>query len=96
MEHLIKSYRKDELQANFKNHPVDITKKIKEIIKQSSAENRYKVVSYFRSLDDSKDCENSEDKIITLIDVEDSKSITKEDSVEKVNNIFQIFFSQFN
>lgn len=91
MEHLIQGYGKDELQANFKQHRIDskqIRSKIREATKQASTENRYKVVNYFRSLDNSSD-ENSEKKVPTVvIDVEDSKSIAKRDSIGKVNNIF--------
>lgn len=91
MEHLIQGYGKDELRANFKQHPIDtkqILSKIREATKQASAENRYKVVNYFRSLDNSSG-ENSEKKVPTVvIDVEDSKSIARRDSIGKVNNIF--------
>lgn len=90
MEHLIQSYGKDELQANFKQHHIDskqILSKLREATKQASAKNRYKVVNCFRSLDNSNS-ENSEKNVLTVvIDVEDSKSIAKRDSIGKVNNI---------
>lgn len=71
-----------------KQHFTDVLNKIRETTKQASAENRYKVVNCFRSLDNSN-AENSEETVV--IDVEDSKSITKKDSVEKVNDIFWLF-----
>ena len=72
---------------HLKRHFTDVLNKIRETTKQASAENRYKVVNCFRSLDNSN-TENSEETVVTVIDVEDSKSITKKDSVEKVNDIF--------
>lgn len=91
MENLIQGYGKDELQANFKQHHIDakqILSKIREATKQASAKNRYKVVNCFRSLDNSNS-ENAEKNVTTvLIDVEDSKSIAKRNSIGKVNNIF--------
>lgn len=91
MEHLIQGYGKDELQADFKQHHIDskqILSKIREATRQASAKNRYKVVNRFRSLDNSNS-ENAEKNVSTVvIDVEDSKSIAKRQSIGKVNNIF--------
>ncbi|XP_060815632.1 probable RNA polymerase II nuclear localization protein SLC7A6OS [Bombus pascuorum] len=96
VEHLIQGYGKDELQANFKQHHIDlkqILSKIREATKQASAKNRYKVVNCFRSLDND---ENSEKKVKTVvIDVEDSKSIAKRDSIGKDDNyVYDLYYVQ--
>ncbi|XP_071876252.1 female sterile (2) ltoPP43 [Bombus fervidus] len=98
VEHLIQGYGKDELQANFKQHHIDskqILSKIREATKQASAINRYKVVNCFRSLDNSN-VENSEKKVKTVvIDVEDSKSIAKRDSIGKDDNyVYDLYYVQ--
>lgn len=98
VEHLIQSYGKDELQANFKQHHIDskqILSKLREATKQASAKNRYKVVNCFRSLDNSNS-ENSEKNVPTVvIDVEDSKSIAKRDSIEKDDNyVYDLYYVQ--
>ncbi|XP_050580057.1 probable RNA polymerase II nuclear localization protein SLC7A6OS [Bombus affinis] len=98
VEHLIQSYGKDELQANFKQHHIDskqILSKLREATKQASAKNRYKVVNCFRSLDNSNS-ENSEKNVPTVvIDVEDSKSIAKRDSIGKDDNyVYDLYYVQ--
>ncbi|XP_033348767.1 probable RNA polymerase II nuclear localization protein SLC7A6OS [Bombus vosnesenskii] len=98
VEHLIQGYGKDELRANFKQHPIDtkqILSKIREATKLASAENRYKVVNYFRSLDNSSG-ENSEKRVPTVvIDVEDSKSIARRDSIGKDDNyVYDLYYVQ--
>ncbi|XP_043252571.1 probable RNA polymerase II nuclear localization protein SLC7A6OS [Colletes gigas] len=70
VEHIIQALKKDELKANFKHHSVDILKKAREKTKQASANNRYKVINCIRSLDNSGPKE-LEDKVMTVIDVED-------------------------
>ncbi|CAL7935924.1 unnamed protein product [Xylocopa violacea] len=91
VEHIIRICEKDDLKANFKQHPVDIINKMRDATKQASAENRYKVVNCFRSLNNSN-VEDSEEKAITVIDVEDSKSIAK-DSVEKDDSyVYDLYY----
>lgn len=94
VEHIIHNYGKDELKANFKQHPVDILNKARETTKQASAENRYKVVNLFRSLDNSNH-EDVEEKCTTVIDIEDSRTIAKEDSPEKDDNyVYDLYYAQ--
>lgn len=90
VDHLIQNYRKDELQTYFKQHPIDIINKVREITKQTSVENRYKVINCFRSLNN---IESSEEKVMTVIDVEDSISIEKKDSLEKDDNyVYDLYY----
>nr|XP_034176580.1 probable RNA polymerase II nuclear localization protein SLC7A6OS [Osmia lignaria] len=92
--HLIQTYGKDELKENFKQHPVDILNKVRETTKQASAENRYKVVNYFRSLDDAN-LKEFENKGMTVIDLEDSKSMAKQDPVEKDDSyVYDLYYVQ--
>lgn len=91
--HIIQTYGKDELKENFKQHPVDILNKARETVKQASIENRYKVVNCFRSLDSSNH-EDPEENTVTVIDVEDSKSMAK-DSIEKDDNyVYDLYYVQ--
>ncbi|XP_043510498.1 probable RNA polymerase II nuclear localization protein SLC7A6OS [Frieseomelitta varia] len=93
VEHLIQTYAKNEGRMHSKQHFTDVLNKIRETTKQASAENRYKVVNCFRSLDNSN-AENSEETVVTVIDVEDSKSIIK-DSVEKDDNyVYDLYYVQ--
>ncbi|CAK9799134.1 Probable RNA polymerase II nuclear localization protein SLC7A6OS [Anthophora quadrimaculata] len=94
VEDIIRNYDKDELKANFKQHPVDIINKLRQITKQASAENRYKVINCFRSLDNSI-VEDSEEKGMTVIDVEDSKSIANKISAEEDDSyVYDLYYVQ--
>ncbi|KOC62719.1 putative RNA polymerase II nuclear localization protein SLC7A6OS [Habropoda laboriosa] len=94
VEHIIQNYDINDLKANFKQHPVDVINKVRETTKQASAENRYKVVNCFRSLDNST-VEDSEENVMTVIDVEDSKSIAKKDSAEKDESyVYDLYYVQ--
>ncbi|XP_053999233.1 probable RNA polymerase II nuclear localization protein SLC7A6OS [Hylaeus anthracinus] len=96
VQHLIQTLGKDELKANFKQHSVDIINKARERAKQASAENRYKVINCFRSLD-STNHEVLEDKIMTVIDVEDSVScaVPKEHSTQNDEGyVYDLYFGQ--
>ncbi|XP_076243379.1 female sterile (2) ltoPP43 [Calliopsis andreniformis] len=95
VEHLIQTLGKDELKANYKKHPVDILNKIREKTKQTSVENRYKVVNCVRSLDNSN-VEEFEEKV-TLIDVEDSISCAngKEHSTKQDESyVYDLYYGQ--
>ncbi|KOX73190.1 putative RNA polymerase II nuclear localization protein SLC7A6OS [Melipona quadrifasciata] len=92
VEHLIQTYAKNERRIHLKPHFTDVLNKIRETTKQASAENRYKVVNCFRSLDNSNK-ESSEETVVTVIDVEDSKSVTKKDSVEKDDDyVYDLYY----
>lgn len=94
VEHIIRNYDKDELKANFKQHHVDVINKLRETTKQASAENRYKVINCFRSLDNST-VEDSEEKGMTVIDVEDSKSIANNVSAEEDDSyVYDLYYVQ--
>ncbi|XP_003707729.1 female sterile (2) ltoPP43 [Megachile rotundata] len=94
VDHLIQTYGKDDLKVNFKQHPIDILNKLRETTKQSSAENRYKVVNCCRSLDDST-LEDFEDVVMTVIDIEDSKSMAKQDATEKDDSyVYDVYYVQ--
>ncbi|XP_033342813.2 female sterile (2) ltoPP43 [Megalopta genalis] len=73
IKHLIQTFGKEELEATFKQHPVDILYKAREKMKQASAESRYKIINCFRSMN-SVTLDDSENKVTTVIDVEDSLS----------------------
>lgn len=70
---------------------MDVLNKVREKTKEASAENRYKVINCFRSLDNSNH-EKFEDKAMTVIDVEDSVSCAtaEEHSTEKVKSLLLI------
>ncbi|KAK2584232.1 hypothetical protein KPH14_006647 [Odynerus spinipes] len=93
VEHLVKVLGKNELEANYKQHVVDTKSKSRERIKQKSIENRYKVINCRRSLDTSN-IENLDDKVTTVIDVEDSiscstiKDLDQEKSEEYVYDLY--------
>ena len=72
IERITKSFSKEELKTNYKHHVVDLAKKIREKTKNDSSENRYKIVSSFRSLNESSEASN--DNIVNIVDVEDLKS----------------------
>lgn len=73
VEHLKKNLSKEELEANFKHHLVDVAAKNREQTKQESKENRFKVVNCSRALQ-SNDNQEFVKKETTVIDVEDSTS----------------------
>lgn len=81
VEHLVKTLGKEELQANYKQHVVDIKRKTRENIKQQSMEGRYKVINCRRSLDTSN-LEQLDDKVTTVIDIEDSISCSASKDAE--------------
>nr|XP_031850237.1 probable RNA polymerase II nuclear localization protein SLC7A6OS [Nomia melanderi] len=96
VEHLMQTLNKDKLKETFKQHPVDIINKIREKAKLASAENRYKVISCIRSLDNAK-LQTFEDKIMTVIDVEDSVSCAngKEQAIEKDDDyVYDLYYGQ--
>ncbi|CAK9814998.1 Probable RNA polymerase II nuclear localization protein SLC7A6OS [Anthophora plagiata] len=94
VEHIIRNYDKDELKANFKQHHVDVINKLREATKQASAENRYRVINCFRSLDNSA-VEDSEEKGMTVIDVEDSKSVANKVPAEEDDGyVYDLYYVQ--
>lgn len=94
VEHLVKTLGKDELEANFKQHPVDILKKLREVRKKASADNRYRVVNCHRSLDTSN-IEEFEDKVMTLIDAEDIGSVKNDSNKEEdLNYVYDLYYAK--
>ncbi|KAG7207564.1 hypothetical protein KM043_009188 [Ampulex compressa] len=95
VEHIAKTLSKDELKATYKQHTVDVLAKARENVKQTSIENRYKVINCFRSLDTSN-VEEFEDKVMTVIDVEDSVSCSKkQDSTEEDESyVYDLYYAQ--
>ncbi|XP_076634131.1 female sterile (2) ltoPP43 [Colletes latitarsis] len=96
VEHIIQALKKDELKANFKHHSVDILKKAREKTKQASANNRYKVINCIRSLDNSNPKE-LEDKVMTVIDVEDCISCAIPEEKFAENNedyVYDLYYGQ--
>ncbi|XP_076648567.1 female sterile (2) ltoPP43 [Halictus rubicundus] len=96
VENLIQTLSKDELKASFKQHSVDILNKAREKTKQASAESRYKVINCFRSLD-SDVLKDSENKVMTVIDVEDSISCAtgKQQTTEKDDKyVYDLYYGQ--
>ncbi|XP_078046598.1 female sterile (2) ltoPP43 [Augochlora pura] len=94
VKHLIQSVGKDELEASFKQHSVDILNKSREMMKQASAENRYKVINCMRSLD-SVTLNDSENNEMTVIDVEDSISCgieSEEHTEEEENYVYDLYY----
>ncbi|XP_076291205.1 female sterile (2) ltoPP43 [Lasioglossum baleicum] len=96
VENLIRTLSKDELKATFKQRPVDILQKVREKTKQASAESRYKVINCFRSLD-SDVLKDNENKVMTVIDVEDSISCAneKQQAIEKDDKyVYDLYYGQ--
>ncbi|XP_024944048.1 probable RNA polymerase II nuclear localization protein SLC7A6OS [Cephus cinctus] len=96
LEHIKKTLSKDELTANYKQRVVDINSKARQEAKQISQENRYKVVSCFRSLDTAKN-KAFEDKITTVIDIEDTVSYSHpaQSSSEKNDDyVYDLYYTQ--
>lgn len=76
LQHLAKTLKKEDAKASYKQPPaVNFLAQRRIQAQKSSAENRYKVVSCHRSLDTSN-IEEFEDKVVTLVDIEDSVSLT--------------------
>lgn len=73
MDHITKKLTKEELKANYKQRIVNITDKVRQETKESSAENRFKVINRFRSINNSKS-EDTDVEEITVIDVENTAS----------------------
>lgn len=97
VEHLVKTLGKNELEANYKQHVVDIKSKSRERIKQKSMENRYKVINCRRSLDTSKIEKLDDSFVTTVIDIEDSVSCatTKDLDVEKPEEyVYDLYYTQ--
>lgn len=95
VEHLAKTLSKDELKSSFKKHPVDIRAKARQMTKEASLTNRYKVVNLNRSLDTSGVQEL--DKTMTLIDVEDLMSCsTKTESTDENENkyVYDLYYAE--
>ncbi|EFN78028.1 probable RNA polymerase II nuclear localization protein SLC7A6OS [Harpegnathos saltator] len=76
LQHLAKTLNKEELKASFKQPPsVNFLAQRRKQTREKSAEDRYKVINHHRSLDISN-IKEFEDKVMTVIDVEDSASPT--------------------
>lgn len=85
VKHLVKTLGKNELEEKFKKPPINILNKLRQSTKQASADNRYKVVNCHRSLDTS-DVEEFDDKVMTLIDVENVSAVEKDSTAEQDEN----------
>ncbi|XP_011496487.1 PREDICTED: probable RNA polymerase II nuclear localization protein SLC7A6OS [Ceratosolen solmsi marchali] len=91
VKHITKTFSKDVLKNNFKQHIVDITKKAREKTRQESNENRYKIISNLRSLDTSL-VENFEESIVNIIDVEDTKAIVNDKT--DIDYVYDLYYTQ--
>lgn len=85
LDHITKKFTKEELKTNYKQHVVNLTDKVRKERKESSTENRFKVISRFRSLNNSK-TEDTVIEEITVIDVEDTDSCK-----EKLKNSDKVY-----
>ena len=93
VEHITTKLSKEELKTNFKQHVVDVTSKARKETKEASAENRFKVVNYFRHLDNLKVNDPDEQDVtdITVIDIEDIiSSSTKENGSEEAVRFYDL------
>lgn len=82
---MAKTLSKEETKvskANFKQPPpVNFLAQRRKEAREKSAENRYKVVNYHRSLDTSN-IEEFEDKMMTVVDIEDSALLAVDQNTE--------------
>ncbi|XP_001605210.1 probable RNA polymerase II nuclear localization protein SLC7A6OS [Nasonia vitripennis] len=91
IEHITKTFSKDVLKSNYKQHIVDITKKAREKTKQESNENRYKIINSIRSLDTSLLKELDEDNV-NIIDIEDTKAAA--DQKTDIDYVYDLYYTQ--
>ncbi|KAK0082979.1 hypothetical protein PV325_009561 [Microctonus aethiopoides] len=73
VDHVAKTLTKEQLMSNYKQHVPDIVNKLRMKTRAESRENRYKVVNKFRSIG-TLNIDETDDKELTIIDVEDSIS----------------------
>lgn len=82
LQHLAETLKKEEIKVNVKQlltPCIDYLTKRRKQAQENWAENRYKVVNCLRSLDTSN-IEEFEDKVLTFVDIEDSASLTENQS----------------
>ncbi|XP_014214565.1 probable RNA polymerase II nuclear localization protein SLC7A6OS [Copidosoma floridanum] len=91
VEHITKSLSKNYLKANYKQHLVDVTQKIREKTKQESNENRFKVVNNIRSIDSVLAGPLDED-VVNIIDIEDTKVDT--DDKNDDGFVYDLYYTQ--
>ncbi|XP_051164651.1 probable RNA polymerase II nuclear localization protein SLC7A6OS [Leptopilina boulardi] len=94
LDHITKKLTKEELKTNYKQHVVNVADKIRKETRESSAENRFKVINRFRSLNNSK-TEDSDVEEITVIDVEDTNSCKEkvENPDNKDNYVYDLYYT---
>ncbi|XP_058798270.1 probable RNA polymerase II nuclear localization protein SLC7A6OS isoform X1 [Phymastichus coffea] len=91
VEHITKTLSKEALKSHFKQHIVDITKKVREKTKQESNENRYKIISNIRSLDTSM-IDDLDQDVINVIDIEDTKAVQNDKS--DTGYVYDLYYTQ--
>lgn len=75
MENITKSLGKDYLKSIYKQHYVNINEKIRELTKNKSNENRFKLVSKKRSIGSTLD-EPLQD--VNIIDIDDTQTTSEQ------------------
>ncbi|XP_063993808.1 probable RNA polymerase II nuclear localization protein SLC7A6OS [Diachasmimorpha longicaudata] len=93
--HLTKTLSKEELQANYKQHNVDVTTKSRAKRLEKSREGRYRVVNCYRSLGGPA-IEEVDESGMTVIDVEDSVSCRSKQfsSALGTEYVYDLYYTQ--
>ncbi|XP_043462828.1 protein PFC0760c-like [Leptopilina heterotoma] len=93
LDHITKKYTKEELKTNYKQHVVNLTDKVRKERKESSMENRFKVINRFRSLNNSKTKDTLIEEI-TVIDVENTDSCKEKlKNSDKGNYVYDLYYT---
>ncbi|XP_015181899.1 PREDICTED: probable RNA polymerase II nuclear localization protein SLC7A6OS [Polistes dominula] len=98
---MAQAVKRIELKENFKKHLVDVKNMLRTQIANNSIQNRYKIVSYYRSKNESN-ADESENNM-TVIDIEDSTPCScecssvavDENDSEAVNNyVYDLYYTE--
>lgn len=84
MDYVAKTLTKEQLTSNYKQHVPDIVNKLRMKARAESRENRYKVLNKFRSIG-TLNIDETDDKELTIIDVEDSISCSADPIINHVS-----------
>ncbi|KAK0162963.1 hypothetical protein PV327_006687 [Microctonus hyperodae] len=96
VDHVAKTLTKEQLMSNYKQHVPDITNKLRMKAREESRENRYKVVNRFRSIG-TINTDETDDKEMTIIDVEDSISCSADrisNDQAKFDYVYDLYYTE--
>ncbi|XP_034947039.1 probable RNA polymerase II nuclear localization protein SLC7A6OS [Chelonus insularis] len=94
VKQIAKTLSKDQLKENYKQNITNITAKNRIQARENSKQQRYKVISCFRSLN--SDLQQLDEKGMTVIDVEDSVSCTATKSSSDQDNdyVYDLYYTK--